>query len=101
MVVEAQQMKHAMNDDAVQLAFEAPSKSHRILLDAVDADAKLARNHGLTVGQRESYNVGVEVMPKSFLVDFQQFLVAAKIVVQLPYRLAMPLGHRDNPRLDL
>ena len=64
-------MQHTMDDDPVQLALIAAAKSLRIVLDAFDANAKLAGKHRFTIGQRKGDNVGVEVVTKSFPVDFQ------------------------------
>ena len=99
MVVEADKVQHAVDDDAVRFALVCPAKSYGVLLNAVHADAKLARQHSLTVGQGKGHDVGIEVVTKALFVDFQQLVITTKLVVQLPYRLAVTLCYCLNPRL--
>ena len=70
MVVETDEVQHAVDNNAMQLALIVAAKGLGILLDAVHADAEITRKHGLTVGQREGDNVGVEVVAETLLVDF-------------------------------
>ena len=99
MVVKANEMQHAMDDDAVQLAFVSPTKGHGILLDTIHADAELARKHSFAIRQGEGHNIGIEIVAETLSVNLQQFLVTAKIVMQLPDRLAVSSCHRLNPCL--
>jgi hypothetical protein len=39
-------------------------------------------------------------MAKTLFIDFKQFLIAAKIVVQLPYGLAVSFNYLTNPSFD-
>lgn len=101
MVVKADKMQHAVDDDPMQFALVGAPKGDGILLDTVCADAELARQNGFTIGQGEGYDVGIEIVTETLFVDVQQLVVATEIVVQLPYRFAVLLRHLRNPRFGL
>jgi hypothetical protein len=93
-------MQYTMDNDAMQLTLITSAKGLSILFYAVDTDAEFARKYRLAFRQREGHNVCIEIMAKTLFINFKQFLIAAKIVVQLPYRLAMLFDNLTNPSLD-
>ena len=100
LVVDATEVKDAMDDDAMEFALIGLIELLGIGAHGVEADDNIARNL-IALGIIEGDDVGVIGMSEELAIAVENTLVVDELVTNFAQPLAMELGNLANPYADV
>ena len=98
LVVNATQVKHAMNNDAQELAVVGLPYPLGISGNGVQGDEHIASEESSHTGVKRNY-IGKIVVLKELDVDLKNARIVAKNIRKATHNLSMSAGYGDNPIL--
>ena len=96
LVVDADEVEDAVNDDAVELVVVVLAELPGIGAHGVEADEEVAA-HNIALAIVEGDDVGVVVVPQVLAVDLKNLVIVAEDVGHVAHTLAVGAGHVAHP----